>query len=117
MGKLTNKTKIRMRTRKKVSGTADIPRLSVFRSNRYIYCQIIDDRAGVTLVEANSKVLGGFGLESAKKVGQSIAEKAKGLNVDTVVFDRGGNLYHGRVKALAEGAREGGLQFLSLIHI
>ncbi len=111
MRKLTNKTKIRMRTRKKISGTADIPRLSVFRSNKYIYCQLIDDVNSVTLADANSKVSGGVGAEGAKKVGQLIAEKAKGKNIDKVVFDRGGNLYHGRVKALAEGAREGGLSF------
>lgn len=111
MRKLTNKAKIRMRTRKKISGTADIPRLSVFRSAKYIYCQLIDDVNGVTLADANSKVAGGKGAESAKKVGQLIAEKAKGKNIEKVVFDRGGNLFHGRVKALADGAREGGLSF------
>ena len=111
MRKLTNKAKIRMRTRKKISGTADIPRLSVFRSAKYIYCQLIDDVNGVTLADANSKVAGGTGAESAKKVGQLIAEKAKGKNIEKVVFDRGGNLFHGRVKALADGAREGGLSF------
>lgn len=111
MGKLTNKQKIRLRTRKNISGSAHRPRLSVYRSNKYIYCQLIDDVAGVTLAEANSKAAGGSGLESAKKVGTLIAEKAKGKSIESVVFDRGGNLYHGRVKALAEGAREGGLSF------
>jgi len=111
MGKLTNKQKIRLRIRKNISGSSDTPRLSVYRSNKYIYCQLIDDVSGVTLAEANSKSAGGVGLDSAKKVGTLIAEKAKGKNIERVVFDRGGNLYHGRVKALAEGAREGGLSF------
>lgn len=112
MGKFTKKQKIRLRIRKKISGTPEVPRLSIFRSNKYIYCQIIDDVNGVTIADANSKALNaGSNLDSAKKVGQLIAEKAKGKNVETVVFDRGGNLFHGRVKALADAAREGGLQF------
>jgi len=112
MGKITKKTKIRYRTRKKINGSADIPRLSVFRSNKYIYCQLIDDISGATIADANSKALSaGSNLESAKKVGEDIAAKAKGKNIDTVVFDRGGNLYHGRVKALADAARAAGLNF------
>jgi len=112
MGRITKKRKIQYRIRKKVNGTPEIPRLAIFRSNKYIYCQLIDDLNGVTIADANSKALsGGSNLDSAKKVGAAIAEKAKGKNVDRVVFDRGGNLYHGRVKALADAAREGGLQF------
>ncbi len=112
MGKITKKRKIQYRIRKSVNGTADVPRLSVFRSNKYIYCQLIDDVNGVTIADANSKALkAGSDLASAKKVGETIAQKAKSKNVDRVVFDRGGNLYHGRVKALADGAREAGLQF------
>jgi len=112
MGKITKKRKIQYRIRKKVNGTAEIPRLSIFRSNKYIYCQLIDDLSGTTIADANSKALSaGSDLESAKKVGAAIAEKAKSKNVDRAVFDRGGNLYHGRVKALAEAAREAGLQF------
>ena len=112
MGKLTNKQKIRLRTRKSIIGTSEVPRLSVYRSNKYIYCQLIDDRNGVTLAEANSKASNdGSNAASAKKIGMSIAEKAKSKNIEKVVFDRGGNLFHGRVKALADGAREGGLKF------
>lgn len=112
MKKLTNKQKIRLRIRKNIKGTSIIPRLSIYRSNKYIYCQLIDDRKGITLAEANSKSSkDGSNIESAKKIGITIAEIAKGKNIETVVFDRGGNLYHGRVKALAEGAREGGLKF------
>jgi len=112
MGKITKKRKIQYRIRKKVNGTSEVPRLSIFRSNKYIYCQLIDDINGVTIADANSKALsGGSNLESAKKVGATIAEKAKSKNVERVVFDRGGNLYHGRVQALADAAREAGLQF------
>ena len=112
MGKLSNKQKIRLRIRKKAIGTAELPRLAVYRSNKYIYCQLIDDISGVTLANADSKALnGGSNQESAKKVGEVIAQKAKSKNIDRVVFDRGGNLYHGRVKALADAAREGGLNF------
>lgn len=112
MKKLTNKQKIRLRIRKNIIGTAAVPRLSIFRSNKYIYCQLIDDRKGVTIAEANSKSSNdGSNAESARKIGSSIAEKAKAKNISQVVFDRGGNLYHGRVKALAEGARAGGLKF------
>ncbi len=103
------------RVRGKVSGTPERPRLNVFRSETNIYAQIIDDTKGVTLVSASSLEKGfegpGSNCEAAKKVGEAIAERAKAKGIDTVVFDRGGYLYHGRVKALAEGAREGGLQF------
>ena len=103
------------RVRGKVSGTPERPRLNVFRSETNIYAQIIDDTKGVTLVSASSleKVFEGSGsnCEAAKKVGEAIAERAKAKGIEAVVFDRGGYLYHGRVKALAEGAREGGLQF------
>ncbi len=100
--------------RKKVSGTAVKPRLSVFRSNTGIYAQLIDDISGKTLASASSNDLKsekGTKSELSKKVGSSIAEKAKAAGIADVVFDRGGYLYHGRIKALAEGAREGGLKF------
>ena len=103
------------RVRGKVSGTPERPRLNVFRSETNIYAQIIDDTQGVTLASANSLEMGfecdGTKTDAAKKVGQMVAERAKAKGIDTVVFDRGGYLYHGRVKALAEGAREGGLEF------
>lgn len=102
------------RVRGKISGTAERPRLDVFRSSKHIYAQIIDDVAGVTLVSASTVEKGfeGFGgnVEAASKVGKAIAEKALAKGIKTVVFDRGGFVYHGRVKALAEGAREGGLE-------
>ena len=105
--------RIRYRIRKKIKGTAEKPRLSVFRSNQEIYAQLIDDVKGHTLASASSKVMGatGKGIEVAKQVGQAIADKAKGAGIEDVVFDRSGYLYHGRVKALADGAREGGLKF------
>jgi len=106
--KLTSKQKIRYRIRKKIAGSANKPRLSIFRSNKGIYCQLIDDINGVTLASASGK---GGNVTAASEVGKAIAAKAKGKNIETVVFDRGGNLYHGRVKALAEAAREGGLKF------
>ena len=103
------------RVRSKISGTPERPRLNVFRSETNIYAQIIDDTKGVTLVSASSleKSFEGTGsnMEAATKVGQIVAERAKAAGIEAVVFDRGGYLYHGRVKALAEGAREGGLQF------
>ena len=103
------------RVRGKVSGTPERPRLNVFRSETNIYAQLIDDTKGITLVSASSLEKGfegpGSNCEAAKKVGEAIAERAKAKGIETVVFDRGGYLYHGRVKALAEGAREGGLQF------
>ena len=104
-----------VRVRGKVSGTPERPRLNVFRSNANIYAQIIDDVNGVTLVSANTleKEFEGFtgNCEAAKKVGAVLAERAKAKGIEQVVFDRGGYIYHGRVAALAEGAREGGLQF------
>ena len=103
------------RVRKNISGTAERPRLNVFRSLNNIYAQIIDDTKGVTLVAASSldKGFDGYGgnIEGAKKVGQLVAEKALAAGIKEVVFDRGGYVYHGRVAALAEGAREGGLVF------
>ncbi len=111
--KISGKQRIKFRTRKRISGTADVPRLSVFRSNKYIYCQLIDDVSGQTLASADSKSVGNNDskITSAAEVGKAIAEKAKSKNVSQVVFDRGGNLYHGRIKALADAARESGLQF------
>jgi len=111
--KAKRRRNIRYKIRKKINGSADRPRLSVFRSNKQIYAQIIDDTAGVTIAAASSRQgAGGANKgEIAKSVGKSLAEKAKSKGVETVVFDRGGYLFHGRVKALAEGAREGGLQF------
>ena len=103
------------RVRAKISGTPQCPRLNVFRSEKNIYAQVIDDVNGVTLVSASSldKSFEGKGgnIEAARKVGQMVAERAKAKGIDTVVFDRGGYVYHGRVQALAEGAREGGLNF------
>ena len=103
------------RVRAKISGTPERPRLNVFRSATNIYAQIIDDVNGVTLVSASSleKDFEGFGgnIEAAHKVGKTVAERAKAKGIENVVFDRGGYLYHGRVQALAEGAREGGLKF------
>lgn len=99
------------RIRNKISGTAECPRLNVFRSNTNIYAQVIDDVAGVTLVSASSQELTGNKTEQAAAVGKEIAEKAKSANITNVVFDRGGYAYHGRVKALADAARENGLEF------
>lgn len=102
------------RIRNKISGTAECPRLNVFRSNTQIFAQIIDDVKGVTLVSSSSvelKIKNGGNVEGAALVGKDIAEKAKKAKIKNVVFDRGGYLYHGRVKALAEAARENGLEF------
>ncbi len=107
--------RIRYRIRRKIRGTAERPRLSIFRSNRFIYAQIIDDLAGHTLCAADSREAGiaeaGTKTEQAAKVGKLLAERAKAADLERIVFDRGGYRYHGRVKALAEGAREGGLKF------
>ena len=108
--------RIRMRIRKTVEGSADTPRMSVFRSNKQIYVQLINDADGQTLISASSREKGIVDkkvnkVEQAKLVGQLIAEKAKEAGIANVVFDRGGYLYHGRVKSLAEAAREGGLKF------
>ena len=103
------------RVRGKVSGTPETPRLNVFRSEKHIYAQLIDDVNGVTVCSANTveKSFEGLGSnkEAAKKVGLTIAERAKAKGIENVVFDRGGYIYHGRVKELADGAREGGLVF------
>ena len=102
------------RIRGKVSGTAERPRLAVFRSNRGIFAQLIDDRSASTVASSGWLQLKGFSgnkTEQAAEVGKQLAESAKAAGVTTCVFDRGGYLYHGRVKALAEGAREGGLKF------
>jgi large subunit ribosomal protein L18 len=106
------------RVRKKVFGTPDRPRLNVFRSLKHIYAQVIDDYSGKTLAAASSadkelkeKVASGGNMTAAKSVGQLVAQRAAGKGVKAVVFDRGGYLYHGRVKALADAAREGGLEF------
>ena len=122
MVKQINKNKARQkrhyRLRNKINGTAECPRLNVFRSASHIYAQIIDDVKGVTLASAStldkefkdSKAYGG-NAEAAKKVGLALAVKAKAAGIGKVVFDRGGYVYHGRIAALADGAREGGLQF------
>lgn len=108
--------KIKQRIRKDISGTADRPRLTVFRSSKEIYAQVIDDLQGVTMVSASSRTKGISGqkvtkTEKAKLVGKLIAERAKESGINQVVFDRNGYLYHGRVKSLADAAREGGLIF------
>lgn len=108
--------KLRWRIRKNVNGTAQRPRLSVFRSNKEIYAQLIDDANGFTLASATSRekditAQKGTKVEIASLVGKSLAQKAKALGIEEVIFDRGGYLYHGRVKSLADGAREGGLKF------
>jgi large subunit ribosomal protein L18 len=102
------------RVRGKVVGTAERPRLAVFRSNRGVFAQLVDDSSGKTLAGASwvtVKGLEGSKTDQAREVGRAVAEAAKKIGVESVVFDRGGYLYHGRVKALAEGAREGGLKF------
>ena len=102
------------RIRGRLSGTPERPRVSVFRSNKAIYAQLVDDAAAVTIVAARSGEIDDAGLkksEVAKKVGELLAQRAKDKGIERVVFDRSGYLYHGRVKALAEGAREGGLVF------
>ena len=120
MIKKVNRNEVRQarhtRVRKTVSGTTDVPRLNVFRSNSNIFAQIIDDTKGVTLASASSidkdlKLENGGNIEAAVKVGELIAKRAKKAKITKVVFDRGGYLYHGRVKALAEAARENGLEF------
>ena len=103
--------RVRYAIRKKVSGTPERPRLAVFRSNSNIYAQVIDDNGGNTLAAATSITSKGSKLEQAAEVGKLIAENANKAGISSVVFDRGGFLYHGRVKALAESAREAGLKF------
>jgi large subunit ribosomal protein L18 len=116
---LSQRKRRHVRVRAKVSGTQARPRLNVFRSSAHMYCQVIDDHAGHTLAAASDmdedvkKLIGekATKTERAKAVGAVIAERAKSAGISTVVFDRGGFLYHGRIKAVAEGAREGGLEF------
>jgi large subunit ribosomal protein L18 len=114
--KMLRRQKLRWRIRAKVSGTAQKPRLSVFRSNKEIYAQLIDDRTGFTLAAANSRAADiaaqpGNKVQKAAMVGKVLAQKATALGITTCIFDRGGYLYHGRVKSIADGAREGGLNF------
>ena len=111
-----NKARVRRhaRVRKTISGTKEVPRLNVFRSNSHIFAQIIDDEKGTTLVSSSSvelKIKNGGNAEGAKLVGADVAKKAKKAGITKVVFDRGGYQYHGRVEALAEAAREAGLEF------
>ena len=114
--KVIRRQKLRWRIRTKLHGTAQKPRLSVFRSNNDIYVQLIDDNNGTTLAAASSRdkdivAAGGNKVAKSLSVGKVVAQKAKALGIDTCVFDRGGYLYHGRVKSVADGAREGGLKF------
>ena len=112
VSKIARRNKIKTRIRGKVSGTAERPRMSVFRSNKGIYVQLIDDLNGRTLAAASSKGLeGGTKTEVSAKVGKEIAKKAQEKGIETVVFDRNGYLFHGRVKSLADAAREAGLKF------
>jgi large subunit ribosomal protein L18 len=116
LSKTERRQRIKNRIRKIVSGTSSKPRLAVFRSNKEIYAQIIDDTNGVTIASASSRdkeisAANGNKSEIATLVGKAIAEKAKKAGIETIAFDRGGYLYHGRVKSLAEGAREAGLKF------
>ena len=113
--KITRRAKIKRRIRKKISGTANLPRLTVFRSNKQMYAQLIDDTNGVTLASASSyknKATDKMNkIDQASVVGKELAEKATKAGINNVVFDRNGYLYHGRVKSLADSAREGGLKF------
>jgi len=116
LSKLKRRARLRMRIRKTVENTPTRPRLAVFRSNKEIYAQIIDDVNGNTLAAASSRdkdidTANLNKVDAAKLVGKAIAEKAAKVGIENIAFDRGGNLYHGRVKSLAEGAREGGLKF------
>lgn len=116
LSKTERRQRIKNRIRKVVSGSETRPRLAVFRSNKEIYAQLIDDNSGATLASASSRdkdisTVKGTRIEIAALVGKAIAEKAKKAKIDTITFDRGGYLYHGRVKSLAEGAREAGLKF------
>lgn len=112
--KLQKRDRIKRRIRGKISGSAEKPRLSVYKSNKEIYAQLIDDAEGKTLAAASSRdkeIANGTKSEVATSVGKLIAERAKAAGIETVVFDRNGYEYHGRIKAIAEGAREGGLKF------
>jgi len=110
------RTRVHLRIRKRLRGSQERPRLSVYRSVKHIYAQVVDDQAGRTLVSASSNeksgtVKGGGNVSGAKAIGKLVAERARQAGIKKVVFDRGGYLYHGRVKALADAAREGGLEF------
>jgi len=118
VSRATARIRRHVRTRKKIKGTTERPRLAVFKSNSYIYAQVIDDANGTTLVAASSlekemqeKFKSRVNLESAKAIGAEVAKRAKEKGINAVIFDRGGFLYHGRIKALADGAREAGLEF------
>lgn len=110
---IERRARIKKGVRKKINGTTDRPRLSVFRSNTGLYVQVIDDLKGTTIASASTVEIGEKKLnkETSRSVGKKIAEKAKASGVESIVFDRNGYLYHGNIKALAEGAREGGLKF------
>ena len=109
--KLEARIRRHRRVRKGVTGTSELPRLAVYRSNRHIYAQVVDDAQGRTVAAASDLALGqGAKADRAKEVGKVLAERARAAGIGRVVFDRGGRLYHGRVRALAEGAREGGLE-------
>ena len=111
--KVERRLKIRQRIRKTIQGTAEMPRLSIYKSNKCIYVQLINDEQGHTLLTTSSRALGepGIDIAKARKVGEALASQALEKGIKTVVFDRSGYLYHGRVKALAEGAKEKGLKF------
>ena len=115
LNKLEKRNRIKRRVRGKISGSAELPRLSVYKSNKEIYAQLIDDKAGKTIVSASSRDKGvdakGTKVEASAVVGKAIAAKAIAAGISKIVFDRNGFVYHGRIKALADGAREGGLQF------
>jgi large subunit ribosomal protein L18 len=117
LSKLERRTRIRMRIRNKITGTAEIPRVSVFRSNKQIYVQVIDDKKGLTILSACSRdkeinfAKGMKKTEQAASVGKLLAARCKEKGIENVTFDRGGYKYHGRVKSLADAAREGGLKF------
>lgn len=115
LSKLEKRIRIKRRVRGKISGSSELPRLSVYKSNKEIYAQLIDDKDGKTLVAASSREKGvdakGTKIEVSAAVGKAIAAKAVAAGIESIVFDRNGFVYHGRVKALADGAREGGLKF------
>ena len=111
--KVEKRNRIKRRVRGKISGSSELPRLSVYKSNKEIYAQLIDDKDGKTLASASSRALKAKGnkVEISAEVGKAIAEKAKAAGLENIIFDRNGFVYHGRVKALADGAREAGLKF------
>lgn len=115
LSKLEKRIRIKRRVRGKISGSSELPRLSVYKSNKEIYAQLIDDKSGKTLASASSREKGvdakGTKTEISAAVGKAIAAKAVAAGIENIVFDRNGFVYHGRVKALADGAREGGLKF------